>query len=344
MPVYELGRVLGHEREKEIMRRTLERNDWAPFYIFEGPRGVGKATFALEVVRAYNCAAERRPCGECANCKRIGKLSYPDFWVIYPSALESYRDNVLEGRIRPPDFDYSQTIKIESIRAIREELSRSPYESNRRFILILNGENMTDEAQNAMLKILEEAPNNTTFIMISSYPEKILPTIKSRARRYRFGPLRFEDFQKFDFGREVNPELLFKLSNGSIGVAIELLEREEIWNLRPFLLDFLVTKDEEAFIREINFLLERKSDETRRDVSYLLGIFSNLLRDILVMKEGAVDAVINIDLIEKLKETGERVDYETIINLLERVKKSEDALSKFLPTHLVLLPIIRGVH
>jgi DNA polymerase-3 subunit delta' len=199
------GSFLGNAPVVHIVRRALDRNRLPHALIFAGPSGVGKRTFALLVAQRINCLspAGEDACGACRSCLKIIAGNHPDIREIKP-----------EGAV----------IRIEQIRALINEVNFEPFEGGYRFAVLDPADQMKNETANSLLKTLEEPPSKTYFILITSNPYSLLPTIRSRCRLLQFGGLpqqEIEEYllavQKFD---SKEAELAAFFSNGSLGTAL----------------------------------------------------------------------------------------------------------------------------
>jgi DNA polymerase-3 subunit delta' len=176
------------------LRAALRRGILHHAYLFGGPPGVGKGTAARLVAQAANCQGgvagpaglREDPCGACPPCRKIAHATHPD--VI---ALAEEREMVRRGTWeaeggRSP----SREIVVAQIRdLVDRRLALRRFEGRRRVVVIDPAEAMNAQAQNALLKTLEEPPEGTTLILVSSSPDALLPTIRSRCLRITFGPL-----------------------------------------------------------------------------------------------------------------------------------------------------------
>ncbi len=166
--------VIGHEAQKSILRRAFQRSRLSNSYLFSGDSGTGKALLAREFVKLLFCEtllqSPQGPdyCGGCSQCRKTDHGNHPDLHIIAP-----------EG----------QQIKIEQIRQGQEFLSLRPLEATRRVLVVDEAEKMNEAAQNAFLKTLEEPPSTSLIVMISSSPDRLLPTVRSRCFHLRFGLL-----------------------------------------------------------------------------------------------------------------------------------------------------------
>ena len=164
--------ILGHERVRDLLARSLANGRVPPAILLTGPRGVGKRTLATAVARALLCpdGSGGDACGRCPACHRSGRGLHPDLLVGEP-----------EGP--------TNTLKIERIRDLVREIDGVPFEASARAILIDDAHTMTEQAQNALLKSLEEPPATSHVFLITPLPQALLPTIRSRCQALRMGPL-----------------------------------------------------------------------------------------------------------------------------------------------------------
>jgi len=163
----------GRRQSEAFLKNIRETGKISQAYIFAGPDGSGKKSAAINFAKALNCAdAGKVPCGICLSCRKIDSGNFPSLFLIRSSgASRSIR-----------------SIKIEDVRGIKKELSLKPYEGLFRVFIIENADVMTQESQNALLKMLEEPPSKTVFILITSYIHRLLVTIRSRAQTLVFKP------------------------------------------------------------------------------------------------------------------------------------------------------------
>ncbi len=154
----------------------MARDSMPPAMLMAGPTGVGKRLTAVAVAQAINCLQpgsttefERDACGECTSCRRIARGVHPDVIVVEPGD--------------------SGSIKIEQLRDVIDRSQYRPFEGRRRVVIIDEADAAGADAQSALLKTLEEPPSASVFILVSSVPDALLPTVLSRCPRLRFGPL-----------------------------------------------------------------------------------------------------------------------------------------------------------
>ena len=159
--------LLGNERLRENLSRSIERGHIAHFYLISGPEGSGKHTLARLLAAAIHCTGDTKPCLRCGACRKVMADTHPDLITV----MDPEHKNV--------------AVKI--VRQAREDIYIRPNESARKVYLF--PQEMGIEGQNALLKILEEPPAYGVFILLSDNPEKLLPTIRSRCTELKLTAL-----------------------------------------------------------------------------------------------------------------------------------------------------------
>ncbi|MCK4504148.1 MAG: hypothetical protein KAW14_00910 [Candidatus Aegiribacteria sp.] len=186
--------VKGQEQAAELLGRSMKKNRLAHAYLFAGPLGVGKLTAALELAAAWMCsAADSGYCGTCNDCTRVFRFQHPDVRLTIPQLEKTEPEDIaslLQARvddgISPIRVPGNSRIKIDQIREMRRRLSKKSFENKGHIEIIVDSDRMGVEAANALLKTLEEPPDDTVIILISSTWSALLPTIRSRAHLIRF--------------------------------------------------------------------------------------------------------------------------------------------------------------
>ena len=172
-----LDDVVGQDRAVDLLRRSLAGNRLAHAYVFSGPPGVGKRTTALALARA--CLCEREPgsgCGSCRECRLVEAGSHPDLFIEDLERAQAERAGASQ-------------VSIEQVRRVRGHLGLRPVRGPRKIGIVDDAERMTVDAQNALLKTLEEPPGCTTLVLVATNAAVLLPTIRSRCQQIRFAPL-----------------------------------------------------------------------------------------------------------------------------------------------------------
>lgn len=211
--------ILGNEKNKDILTKIIKSNKISHSYIFWGIEGIGKKIIAKQFAKKILCSKDSEDC-TCKSCIEFDSENNPDFQIVNPN----------EGKI-----------KIEQIREMQRKVAEKPIISNKKVYIIDNADTMTNEAQNCLLKTLEEPPEYITIILICSNEDNLLSTIKSRCTRMRFEPIKYEDIKKYinlEFPEQQISENIVELSQGSIGKIIKLNEKKDMYaNIEKILLN-----------------------------------------------------------------------------------------------------------
>src|SRR5512136_2863924 len=179
--------IIGQDRAVDALRAALRRGGLHHAYLFAGPEGVGKGTAARLLAQAANCERnDGDACGTCASCRKIARGVHPDVLLV-----ERERDMARAGRWEPKGGRTpSRDIVVDQVRELVDRrLSLRRFEGRRRFVLLDPADAMNPQAQNAILKTLEEPPPDTTLVLVSSSADALLATVRSRCLRLGFGPL-----------------------------------------------------------------------------------------------------------------------------------------------------------
>ncbi len=255
--------IAGQDSAIRMLRGMIERDQVNGTYLFAGPDGVGKRTAAVEFAKAINCETKGiDACGECASCRKIDSLNHPDVSIIQKEKGSNF-------------------IKIDRMRDVIYQASLKPYESRKKIFIITDAEDMNEESQNAVLKILEEPRENQVFILTSSRISGILPTIISRCKIIKFNLLGRDAICELLVNRhgfsESEAVLFSHMSFGSIGRAIAFKEKEAIRERDRMLNDFFLRK--RAIFRE-----EACDDKKYSDLEGSLYLLLSWYRDLMVSK------------------------------------------------------------
>ena len=201
--------IIGNNNVKEFIEEQVKNDHVLHSYLFVGIDGIGKKLFAREFARKILCINKENQ-ENCSSCIKFRDNNHPDFKQIEPE---------------------NGVIKIETIRNLQQEIAQKPIASSKKVYLIINSDAMTREAQNCLLKTLEEPPEYATIILTTANEAKLLNTIKSRCIKISFAPIDKKEIKiklKEILQEQPNEELIDK-SQGSLGRAVKLQENKEIY-------------------------------------------------------------------------------------------------------------------
>ncbi|NLE92007.1 MAG: DNA polymerase III subunit delta' [Elusimicrobia bacterium] len=263
------GELKGQDEALGMLRQYLKSSRMPSGLIFCGPEGVGKKTAAVLTAKALNClSAANEPCGQCASCLKIEKGEHPDVHLI-----ENDQD----------------AVKSDDIRALRREIFLKPYEGKKRVFIIDNAHKLTAEAANSILKVLEEPPEGSIIILVTSCPSRLLKTVLSRCQSVRFRRLTapvLEALLRDSHGVDAQTAgFLSSFSCGSPGAALKM-QRRKIVEERDRAVDYFLGKgpDISAGLKE------------REDAKAAMTAMAAWLRDVILLKTGVPESrLVNYD-------------------------------------------------
>jgi DNA polymerase-3 subunit delta' len=226
--------VIAQDRAIGALRAALRRGALHHAYLFGGPAGTGKGRAARLLAQAANCEGgtagpggfREDPCGTCRPCRKIAAHNHPDVLL-----LAQERAMAKAGRWEPKGGrSPSKDIVVDQVRdLVDHRLSMKRFEGRHRFVLIDPADAMNPQAQNTLLKTLEEPPDGTTLVLVAGSPDALLPTIRSRCLRISFGPVPDDEVvrQLEQVGRTpAEARLAAALAGGSLGRALALDSEE----------------------------------------------------------------------------------------------------------------------
>ncbi|HBR55982.1 MAG TPA: DNA polymerase III subunit delta' [Blastocatellia bacterium] len=325
------GGLTGNLKAKEALIRMRRGGRVPNALLFAGPDGVGKKLFALQLAKSFLCreANDFALCGQCSVCSRIERFSIPD-------AADKTKDEFKQVFFSEhPDVGmvaaYNRNILIDAVRDLEREANFRPFEADFRFFIIDDADKMGDAAANALLKTLEEPPAASHIVLITSRPESLLPTIRSRCQTIRFAPLSPAEIAEFLSRDGIHSEgsaLAARISGGSIGRAISL-DLEKFIALREAMLKImenaLFRTDFAALLQAAEAMNDAKGSD---DFEQSLEILETLVRDVwLVRNHAEAEMVSNFDLIDSLKHLASEVGSQRLAYWLAEIEKLRQSLA-----------------
>ena len=285
--------IIGHARIVELLKLAIARGRQPQSLLFAGPDGVGKRAVALAFAQAVNCprrSVDGDACGTCQTCVRIARGQHSDVTVL--------------------DKGDEASIKIEPLRVrILEVVGYRPFEAARRVFIIDPADALTAQAQDALLKTLEEPPSSAILILVTSRPDALLPTIQSRCRRVRFGPLSEADVERVLVERlkvdRTKARMLAAPSGGSVGRALAG-DDNDFDKDRDAALALIGAARTGDVLRRLKAATDlAKHGSKRRDreaMSARLVITMSLLRDLGAIGAGTSAPLANLDIEDQLRD------------------------------------------
>lgn len=278
--------VLGHQQNKEFLEKLLKPGSRPHALLFYGMGGIGKKMLALHFAKTFLCkSVAKKPCGICESCRLMdienNSFAHPDFYLL--TAEEAGKD-----------------IKIEQVKEMAKQAAFAPVLSEHKVCIIDDAGQMTAEAANSLLKLLEEPPPGWLFILITQQAERLLPTVLSRVVRLRFDAPDSSAVQQILKAKGItqNTQVLAALAGGSPGRALSY-NQADIFAIRREALDLLKKlplQNPFGYVASLGW--GEKYD--RAAALLLTEQFIYLLRDVLLVQSGAGGQVYNTDIMAVL--------------------------------------------
>lgn len=314
--------ISGHRHLLDLIARAASRGTLPPSLIFAGPDGVGKRMAALALAQLMNCLSLDQTggedaCGTCASCKRIARGVHADVLLVEPGE--------------------SGTIKIDQVREAIDRAAYRPFEGRRRVVIVDDADALNAEAQNALLKTLEEPPAASSFVLVTARPDMLLPTVLSRCQRLRFGRLAPSEvagvlIRKHQYS-EGDAHAAASLSDGSIGRALDGATDEfvDAREAAASLLESVATSSDPhrrlGGAKALSGTVRGGSD--REELARRLYALSSIIRDLSALLSRADERCLaNADLRPLLERLARSFDGERTLRAFSAVDRALAALDR----------------
>ena len=253
--------IIGNDKLKKELIHSVELNKTSHSYLFIGTEGIGKKLIAKEFAKMILCTSEtqNKYCNNCKSCIEFDTQNNPDYSIVEPDG---------------------NSIKIEQIRDFQRKVVEKPIISSKKVYIINDSDKMTVEAQNCLLKTLEEPPEFVTIILIGANENAFLSTIKSRCMILHFEKISdnlIQNYLKEKYQTEISSKTMLEACQGSIGKAIEIKEKKELYEKIESVISNLEKKDKIDILNMSDFIYKFKDD--KYDIlNYMNVIFINLAK------------------------------------------------------------------
>ena len=284
--------IKGQQFAKKYLSNSLKSNMISHAYMFEGPSGVGKNTLARELSRIL--------------LEMENLFNSPDYIEIKPDG---------------------NSIKIAQIRKMQTDILVKPYKSYKIYVFD-EAQKMTVEAQNALLKTLEEPPKYAIIILVTNNKESLLDTIKSRCEIIKFTPIPIKEIADYLVKTGVDEKrasLLANFSRGSMQKAIELSESEDFYIMREEIQKYIETflNGNLIDIMEVQSSIEKYKDQ----IINVLDLMINYFRDIIMVKENIDNSmIINLDKLVFIKNMSKKITYSQLSKIIDIIEETKNKL------------------
>lgn len=320
--------IIGQEQIKEHFRKSLETGKLSHAYIINGEKAAGKEFIANLFSMALQCRGEgTKPCGQCQSCKQAISGNQPDIIKV--------------------THEKPNTIGVDDVRSqINNDIGIKPYSSPYKIYIMNEAEKMTPQAQNALLKTLEEPPEYGIIFLLTTNVNSMLQTILSRCVVLNMKPVRDEIMREYLMNQlkvpDYRAEVCIAFARGNVGKAKMLASSEDFETVKDeaiSLLKYIVDMDTTEVVAAI-----KKISEYQMDIGDYFDIISIWYRDVLLFKAtNDVGHLVFKNEISQIRKVAGRTSYEGIERVLvalEKAKQRLDANVNFdLTMELLLLEI-----
>jgi len=335
--------IKSQEIALRLLKASLKEGIDTNSFLFFGPEGVGKAYTARCLIKTLNCLIlEGDCCDKCKNCMRIDKGIFPDLLWVKPQSPGS-------------------SISIETVRQVRYQMSLRPYEAKKKVFVFEEAHLLSGEAQDALLKTLEEPQDNSILILITSKPHLLRETVISRCQKIRFNAIPNAVIEKVlsdEFALEWD-ELKFisNFSYGSLGEAKRFAGLDIFSKKNKILDSFIISSQKRTFGYDLFNLTEELKRLYRRensgvssdnldfkisDIEFkdVVRIFLSFFRDAIIFKSGQSEGLINLDRIAEIERFSFAYELEELYDKINSILHLENLLSQNINEELAFLNML----
>jgi len=317
-----MWQVIGQDKILSLLDYGLKTDAIAHAYLLVGPGRVGKGTLAINLAQALNCEGSGPPCGQCRSCQRIRESKHADVTTV--------------------GLDSRTEIGIDDIRGLQRLANLPPYEGKCKVLIIDGAEYLSIEAANALLKILEEPPPKVVWLLLAAEEERLLPTVISRCQRLELKPVPSERVQEVlvnSYNVDADKaKLLTQLCHGRLGWALSALADGDMLEQRSQRIDKLASLLTAGIEQRFAYAQELASQfsQDRKAGLEITEIWFDWWRDLMLIKGGCQEAIINVDFMAVLKEQAGRLSLTGIKEFLNNLGLLQEAISKNVNPRLAL--------
>ena len=319
------GYDIYHEEQMLPIIKSVQENKNSHAYIFSGEKGLRRHLCAELLACALVCKNQSQaPCLSCPECIRAKAHSHPDISYI----------------THPKD---RKTIGVDAMRSLADDCFIKPFSTGHK-VYIIEGDELTEQAQNAFLKTLEEPPAYAVFIIISKDTSGLLNTVLSRCTQVNFPPLsssRIKEIIKKDYPDETRVNFLSNYAEGNPGKIEQIIHDDNFDALRNSALEYLSTLMSERLYSsyEVADFLEKNKE----NVQEIFNLWLLFLRDIILISEGIPEKCVNSDLIDKLRSLSGRFPTQKAMYAATRITHALQMQSRFVSLRAISLNLALSV-
>ncbi len=317
------GYEILHEGIVDGLINNVRKKTAAHAYIFEGAEGVGNVEAAKLFANALVCEREENtPCGLCNACIMARADTHPDIAFIKPP----------EGK---------KNILVDTVREAVKDAYTKPYEHKKKVYIISYGDDMNEQAQNALLKVLEEPPEYAVFIILAKNSESLLITIRSRCTLVHFPPVstnKIKEYVKKKFPEHASDaEFYARLSSGIAHNADKILKDENFIPVRESAFERM----EKLFSQSLKdaYDIADYLEENKESAEEILEFWLSFIRDMILVNSGMQEKLSNIDMKDRLIRLANIVPEKKAVDAIEAVMLAQKMKKRYVSLHTLSLKL-----
>ncbi len=323
--------IKGQERLKEHLMDACAKGQISHAYLISGEKDSGKMMLAKRFAASILCE-HRTPagdaCGRCHSCKQIETDNHPD--VIYVS------------------HEKPNTISVDDIRVqVNHDIMTKPYASDHKIYIIDEAEKMNEQAQNAILKTIEEPPAYAIIMLLSANAAVFLPTIRSRCIQLEMKPVSDEIIRRTLMDEEQVPDYLAQVSSafaqGNLGKAIRLSRSEEFREMKDHVVSVVRRIDRAPYSERMD--MEKEMEAYKDSMNEYLDLLLVWYRDVLLLKSGgSKEKLIFSDQVWQIEKQAKAADYAGLNGIIEAIADARNKIAANVNLSLVLELLLDTMH
>ncbi|GMQ65180.1 DNA polymerase III subunit [Vallitalea maricola] len=319
--MYTFDEIVGHNEIIKHLQSAIKTNKISHAYIIDGEKGIGKKLIANTFAKTLQCQKKGiSPCDECISCRTFDSLNNPD--VIYVEQTKK------------------TGIGVDDIREqINQDINIKPYQHSYKIYIVDNADTMTEQAQNALLKTIEEPPSYVVILLLSNNINKFLITILSRCVVLKLKPIMPDKVMNYVIEEleisDYRSELITSFAQGIIGKAKELASSTEFFDMRESMIkivDSIINGDDYQLLE-----VSQKFEDYKDDIEDFLDLLMTWFRDLLIVKKINDEMyIINRDKYRTLLKQAQVLSYNRISIMIENINKAKNLLKQNANFRLVI--------
>ena len=326
-----LDDIVGQKNAKRSIKNAIASKRVAHAYLFCGPDGVGKSIAASIFASTLNCQEKGLdPCGRCPSCIKWNADNHPD--IIHFGASKH-----LGSR---------QSISVDEIRNLQIDMNKKPYEDGKKVYIIHDADKMTEQAQNALLKILEEPPEHTVIILLTYNMYSLLSTIVSRCQVIKFIRASEKEIENYLINKkgvqDKEARFIAAFSDGIMKKALDYLIDDNFKKVRDEVIKLsskLYKNDKLNVLSAIDYFLDNKDR-----IDNIFEIMISFFRDIIVLKEcNDSKLLINLDMEEIIIAESHKYTAKNLYNILTSIKKASENIKRNINYQLIIETMLLNI-